>query len=67
MAQRIKNLTATAWVAAEVQVRSVAQKLPYATGMAIKWKKKKEKKKKGCPFGKELSSFAGGNENGTTT
>ena len=64
VAQRIKNLTATAWVAAEVQVRSMAQKLPYATGMAIK---RKKKKKKGCPFGKELSSFAGGNENGTTT
>ena len=45
VAQRIKNLTATAWVAAEVQVRSMAQKLPYATGMAIKWKKKKKKKK----------------------
>ena len=40
MAQWIKNPTAAAQVAAEVQVRSPAQELPYAVGAAIKLKTK---------------------------
>lgn len=35
----IKNLTAAAWVTADVWVQSLPQELPYAMGTAIKIKK----------------------------
>ena len=38
MAQLVKNPTAVDWVAAEVQVQSLAWELPYATSVAIKQK-----------------------------
>ena len=34
--QWVENLIAVAWVTAEVQVRSQAPELPYATGAAIR-------------------------------
>ena len=34
------NMTGAAWIAMEVQIQSLAQELPYATGMALKLKKK---------------------------
>ena len=41
-AQWVKNLTATAWVHAEVWVLSLARQFPYAAHTAIKKKKKKD-------------------------
>ena len=41
MAQWIKNLTAVAWATVEAQVKSLAQKLPYAMGAPIILKKKR--------------------------
>lgn len=35
MAQWVKNLTAEAWVAMEVWVRSLAQEFPHALGLAM--------------------------------
>ena len=50
MAQWVKNLTAAAPVIMEVQVRSLAQELPYAMKAAIKEKKKNLKKReRGVP------------------
>ena len=42
MVQWVKNPTAVAWVAAEVQVQSLAQELPYASGVAKKRGKNKQ-------------------------
>ena len=36
MLQWVKNPTAVAWVTVEVQVQSLAWKLPYAKGVTIK-------------------------------
>ena len=46
MVHWVKNPTAVAWVTAVAQIPSLAQEFPYATGMAIKLKKKKKKGKR---------------------
>ena len=45
MVHWVKNPTAVAWVTAVAQIPSLAQEFPYATGMAIKLKKKKKGKR----------------------
>ena len=49
MAQRVKDLTAAAWVTMEVRFLSLAQELPYAEGAA------KKKKKKLCEMARSTS------------
>ena len=46
MAHWVKNPIAVAWVTVEACVQSLARKLPYAVGTAIKKKKKKKRKER---------------------